>query len=154
MQYNFYGLAFGKSEKYILAIEFIIPFMNIRYSKLVGFWLARLYLPILCLSCHLCLIEYVREDLLSNFLTEPAERLKIWERGQLVKQGPLMEHFVLLVWPKFGGGLGQICPRPLFFPGSSIDSTAAAFLLRTTYHNVSYPFNFILCKVKGLFCHV
>ena len=97
MQYNFYGLAFGKSEKYILAIEFIIPFMNIRYSKLVGFWLARLYLPILCLSCHLCLIEYVREDLLSNFLTEPAERLKIWERGQLVKQGPLMEHFVLLV---------------------------------------------------------
>ena len=33
MQYNFYGLAFGKSEKYILAIEFIIPFMNISCSK-------------------------------------------------------------------------------------------------------------------------
>ena len=88
----------------------------------------------------LCLIEYVRVDLLSNFLTEPAERLKIWERGQQVKQGLLMEQFVLLIWPKFGGGLGQLCPRPLFLsslvpqvlPHISIDSTAAAFLLRTT----------------------
>lgn len=104
----------------------------------------------------LCLIEYVREDLLSNFLTEPAERLKIWERGQKVKQGLLMEQFVLLIWPKFGGGLGQICPRSLFFPGSAgptsyIDRfNSRSFLIEddyyTAYHKVSYPFNFILCK--------
>ena len=104
----------------------------------------------------LCLIEYVREDLLSNFLTEPVEHLKIWERGQQVKQGLLMEQYVLLIWPKFGGGLGESCPRHLFFPGSAgptsyIDRfNSRSFLIEddyyTAYHNLSYPLFFILCK--------
>ena len=104
----------------------------------------------------LCLIEYVREDLLSNFLTEPAERLKIWKRRQQVKQNILLEQFVLLIWPKFGGGLRQICPRPLFFPGSAGPTSyidlfnSRSFLIEddyyTAYHKVSYHFNFILCK--------
>ena len=151
MQYNFYWLAsftafeidvslgysFWKIRK-ILEIEFIIPFMNISCSKIGRILVGQAVFANTVLVLPLCLIEYVREDLLSNFLTEPAERLKIWERGQQVKQGLLMEQFVLLIWSKFGGGLGQLCPRPLFplvspvLPHISIDSTAAAFLLRTT----------------------
>ena len=76
--------------------------------------------------------------------------------GQQVKQGLLMEQFVALIWPKFGGGLGQICPLPLFFPGSAgptsyIDRfNSRSFLIEddyyTAYHNVSYPLIFILCN--------
>jgi hypothetical protein len=165
-----------------LKVEFIIPFMNTSGPLNQLFETGRILVGQVVfantvLVLPLCLIEYVREDLLSNFLTETAERLIIWERGQKVIQDLFWEQFVLLIWPKsgVGEGGGSNLPPSLFLIGSAgptsyIDRfNSRSFLIEddyyTAYHKVSYPFNFIFCKdnlrhahsyfhMKGLFCPV
>lgn len=140
-----------------LKVEFIIPFMNTSGPLNQLFETGRILVGQVVfantvLVLPLCLIEYVREDLLSNFLTETAERLIIWERGQKVIQDLFWEQFVLLIWPKsgVGEGGGQICPLPFFslvlpvLPRISIDSTAAAFLLRTTITQLTIKYRTLL----------